>query len=127
MLLFHLGLHQGLSLDYKGLVKLEDQPDSTSVLHFLFHFQDMKERISENPLAYTGNTLHFELSQEEIEKSKKKNWNGFIACWMFFEAKNKWKFYYQMLKIDFYSHTCVQRPLSRLLFTGGLYSEVAFS
>jgi hypothetical protein len=33
----------------------------------------MKERISENPLAYTGNTLHFELSQEEIEKNKKKD------------------------------------------------------
>ena len=35
----------------------------------------MKERVSENPLAYTGNKLHFELTEAEIEKSKKKiNW-----------------------------------------------------
>ena len=32
----------------------------------------MKERVSENPLAYTGNKLHFELTEAEIEKSKKK-------------------------------------------------------
>ena len=40
--------------------------------NFFFSFQDMKERVSENPLAYTGNTLHFELSQEQIEKKQKK-------------------------------------------------------
>ena len=37
-----------------------------------FSRQDMKERVSENPLAYTGNKLHFELTEAEIEKSKKK-------------------------------------------------------
>ena len=41
-------------------------------LYDLFSFQDMKERVSENPLAYTGNTLHFELSKEQIEKKQKK-------------------------------------------------------
>ncbi len=34
--------------------------------------QDIQERVSENPLAYTGNKLHFELTEEEIERSKKK-------------------------------------------------------
>ena len=43
------------------------------IFDFFLLLQDMKERISENPLAYTGNTLHFELSQEEIEKNKKKD------------------------------------------------------
>ena len=35
--------------------------------------QDNTERISENPLAYTGNKLQFELSEQEI-KNKKALW-----------------------------------------------------
>ena len=31
---------------------------------------DISERISENPLAYTGNKLHFELTEEDIKDKK---------------------------------------------------------
>jgi len=32
--------------------------------------QDITERVSENPLAYTGNKLHYELSEQEIKNKK---------------------------------------------------------
>jgi lathosterol oxidase len=32
--------------------------------------QDLTERVSENPLAYSGNKLHFELTEEEIMQKK---------------------------------------------------------
>lgn len=32
--------------------------------------RDIRERVSENPLAYSGNKLHYELTKEEIEAKK---------------------------------------------------------
>jgi hypothetical protein len=63
----------GASSWVSDAVLFSEKPGFVIFDFFLFLLQDMKERISENPLAYTGNTLHFELSQEEIEKNKKKD------------------------------------------------------
>ena len=35
--------------------------------------QDITERVSENPLAYSGNKLHYELTEDEI-MAKKALW-----------------------------------------------------
>ena len=35
--------------------------------------KDLSERVSENPLAYSGNKLHFELTDAEIKAQKKSN------------------------------------------------------
>jgi len=32
--------------------------------------QDITERVSENPLAYSGNKLHYELTEDEITAKK---------------------------------------------------------
>ena len=32
--------------------------------------KDLTERVSENPLAYSGNKLHFELTQDDIREKK---------------------------------------------------------
>ena len=56
--------------------------------------KDLTERVSENPLAYSGNKLHFELTQDDIREKK--------ALWQLLRLKSRDKMWYILTEHNSY-------------------------
>ena len=56
--------------------------------------KDLTERVSENPLAYSGNKLHFGLTQDDIREKK--------ALWQLLRLKSRDKMWYILTEHNSY-------------------------